>query len=881
MNWDGLDGQGNKVPGNTIFPPGTVKIELLSGEVHFPFLDVEKNPGGTIVTRINGNNPDNKLYWDDTDIPNIGIPSNPKRNLAGINSSINGHIWSNIGGANFGDDNGMDSWAYIPSTPLMNPVAFRILETDLEVVSITSNPSSICEGKAASFVVTVRNNGPDHVLGAKFHLDLPAGLTGTTVTPLVTVGTGLVSSSNLAAAAYDATLNLNNAAQLTFTINATVSTLPPAGFLAFKASIIRPADVTDPDATNPDAAVPTDPDQECNAAPSGPGCNNIKNVQITVNPALGSAPTTTVIQPTCAAATGSITITAPVGLGFTYSIDGITYQAGPVFANVIPGTYPVQVKNAGGCTSPVANITINPQPPIPAAPAANAVQPSCAVNTGSILVTAPLGIGLTYSIDGLTYQASSTFNGLIPGTYPLTVKDPAGCISNATSITINAAPAIPAAATATSTGATCLLPTGSITVTSPLAPGLMYSIDGINYQSAVLFSAVAPGDHQLTVKNIAGCISAPVVIKVSFPIPAPNITQIATTCAVPVGSIIVTVTDPANTYGIDGVYQASNTFTNLTPADYTITVKNSSGCISAPMLVRIAAPIEDPVITAIQPGCAVATGSISITNPAFSAGYSFSINGGTSFTASGSFQNLNPGNYQVMVRKDIDNCLSGIINVTIHPQPITPATPVTTLTQPSCGLASGSITVTAPLGSGWSYSINGIDYNSSPVFPSVTPGSYLLTVKNTAGCISPAASVLIAPQPATPIAATVTTAQPTCLLATGSITVTTPLGADLTYSINGIDYQAGLTFTGLIAGTYPVTVKNLAGCISLVTSAVIAPQPATPVAPTATTVQPTCLVATGSITLTAPLGAGLTYSIDGTTYQTGLTFTGLTAGTEA
>ncbi|WP_157262409.1 DUF11 domain-containing protein [Pedobacter sp. PACM 27299] len=146
----------------------------------------------------------------------------------------------------------------------MNLLAFRILDTDLEVVSITSYPTSICEGKAASFVVTVRNNGPDHVLGAKFHLDLPAGLTGSTVTPLVTAGKALLNSSNLTAAAYDATLNMNNAAKLTFTINATVSTLPTP--------------------TNPDAAISTDPDQECNAVPSGPGCNNIKDVQINVIP---------------------------------------------------------------------------------------------------------------------------------------------------------------------------------------------------------------------------------------------------------------------------------------------------------------------------------------------------------------------------------------------------------------------------------------------------------------------------------------------------------------------------------------------------------------------------------------------------------------------
>ena len=74
-------------------------------------------------------------------------------------------------------------------------------------------------------------------------------------------------------------------------------------------------------------------------------------------------------------------------------------------------------------------------------------------------------------------------------------------------------------------------------------------------------------------------------------------------------------------------------------------------------------------------------------------------------------------------------------------------------------------------------------------------------------------------------------------------------------------------FTTVAPGTYSVTVKNATGCISAVTSVTYQSQPATPAAPTATPTQPTCAVATGTITVTAPApAAGITYSIDGTTY---------------
>uniref|UniRef100_A0A0N4ZWK1 T9SS type B sorting domain-containing protein n=1 Tax=Parastrongyloides trichosuri TaxID=131310 RepID=A0A0N4ZWK1_PARTI len=601
-------------------------------------------------------------------------------------------------------------------------------------------------------------------------------------------------------------------------------------------------------------------------------------VVIDPQPALPAAATATTVQPTCALATGSITVTAPLGADLTYSVDGTTYQAGLTFTGLASGTYSLTVRNLEGCVSAATSVGIDPQPALPAAPTATAVQPTCTVNTGSVLVNSPLGVGLTYSIDGVAYQSSSTFSGLAPGVHQLTVRNAGGCVSNPTVITIDPVPAVPVTATATSTAATCTTPTGSINITAPLGAGLTYSIDGVTYQPGVLFSNVAPGDHSLTVKNAAGCISVPFVIKVDYPVPAPAITQVAATCAVPTGTITVTVTAPTDTYGLNGVYQASNIFTNLTPGSYSITVKNSSDCVSEPFIAQIAFPVEDPVISAVQLTCAGGTGSLTITNPTFASGYTFSINGGVDYQTSNLFPNLNPGTYQVVVKKDVDGCLSGVINFTINPQPATPIAATVTTVQPTCVVATGSFIVTAPLGAGLSYSINGIDYKSSPTFAAIIPGSYSLTVKNAAGCVSPASSVVINSQPAIPIAATATTVQPTCAVATGSLTVTAPLGVGLTYSINGTDYQAGVTFTGLAAGTYPLTVKNAAGCVSTASSVVINSQPAIPIAATATTVQPTCAVATGSLTVTAPLGVDLTYSINGTDYQAGVTFTGLAAG---
>jgi gliding motility-associated-like protein len=171
---------------------------------------------------------------------------------------------------------------------------------------------------------------------------------------------------------------------------------------------------------------------------SSGSCTLISNaVNLTVLP-LPAVADVTPTQPTCTTPTGSFVVNSPTGAGLTYSINGGAFQASTTFANLAPGPYTVTVQNTDGCTSVTSTITINAVPNAPAVADVTPTQPTCTTPTGTIVVNSPTGAGLTYSINGGAFQASTTFANLAPGAYTITVQNGDGCTSVTAPVTINA-----------------------------------------------------------------------------------------------------------------------------------------------------------------------------------------------------------------------------------------------------------------------------------------------------------------------------------------------------------------------------------------------------------------------------------------------------------
>ena len=212
--WDGKDGSGNSVSGSVSMD---VSATLWASEIHFPFVDVEINTKGFIIQRLNSLNApvSDGVYWDDSNIPTSSgqTASNPKPNgntVGPVSSSTNGHKWGAVGsgagiGTNdFGNNRTLDTWTYIPSSPVVvNAIPVLAKKLDLEVTSITPSVTSACTGTSVTYTIVVKNlTGSGYVaaVAASFGFTAPAGFNITSSSFIQTAGTAsqynVVSSGN-------------------------------------------------------------------------------------------------------------------------------------------------------------------------------------------------------------------------------------------------------------------------------------------------------------------------------------------------------------------------------------------------------------------------------------------------------------------------------------------------------------------------------------------------------------------------------------------------------------------------------------------------------------------------------------------------------------
>lgn len=388
-----------------------------------------------------------------------------------------------------------------------------------------------------------------------------------------------------------------------------------------------------------------------------------------------------------------------------------------------------------------------------------------------------------------------------------------------------------------------------------------------------VFTGIPAGTYTITVTDVVGCsdvftqvINQPAAISINA-----TVTQHITCNGSNNGEIQVSAAGGigSQSFSLDGEnYFSNTTFGGLPAGNYTIYMKDASGCTGSTVVTITEPDALTSNALAIGATCNGGNdGSISITASGGTQPYSYSINQGFQYFQSGVFTNLTPGEYLLAV-KDANNCLSFTSVQVVHPSPITAIIGVTMAT---CGSPNGSLNINGSGGNGspYQYSIdNGVNWQSSQSFTGLLPGVYNLLVQDNLGCtrnFGTAVNTTTGPE-----IDFVTSTDVTCYNgADGSITILAVSGGTgtLQYSVGGMPFTTNPNFTGLDAGEYVVAVKDAVGCVDL--EIITLTQPAAIIA-SASTLNASCFGASdGQIIVNAAGGSGqLTYSVNGINYQT-------------
>ncbi|MEZ0484434.1 putative Ig domain-containing protein [Fibrella aquatica] len=374
-------------------------------------------------------------------------------------------------------------------------------------------------------------------------------------------------------------------------------------------------------------------------------------------------------SPTLTGTSGGTYSSSPAGLN-------LNSTTGQFIANTSqPGSYTVTyaLPAQGSCPAVVATAMLTIASP-PTLGSIELTQPTCAVPTGTISVSA-VGQGtIDYSKDGITWQLSGVFSGLLPGSYTIQARaqSAAACIRTVSNFTIDPVPTR-TASISYAAGPYCQ---NASTTYAPTRTGL----SGGSFSSSPVGLSINSGGTVFPV------FSQPGSYTVSYTLPAQE------SCPAVVATASLTII-AAPTFVFGGGFPGT-----------------------------------------IQPTCVNPTGTISLSATG-SGAVEYSRDNGANWQASGTFANLPPNQlYTILARSAVNPACTRSLSLSINAIPSPPVASILTPggTTLSCTTPSLSLTATG----GGTYRWN--DNTSSATKVVNTPGVYSVTVTSSGGCTATA-----------------------------------------------------------------------------------------------------------------------------------------------
>ncbi len=463
-----------------------------------------------------------------------------------------------------------------------------------------------------------------------------------------------------------------------------------------------------------------------------------------------------------------------------------------------PGVYCVTVTDSQGCSGSACHefealkidIEIN--------------HTNCGLDNGSIVIT-----GSNVSTQSITFNwntgaTTSTISSLSSGTYTVTATYYYLCPEVIETIVVNSSDSIQASLFVTDEN--CNQSNGLISVI-PEGSDQDYAYRWSNGEDSQAITDLAAGTYTVTIIDDNLCEAVRTIALNNLNTFTVSDSVIHTSCGLDNGSIDVAASGN-NVY----TYLWSNgattqTITNLSPGDYTVTVTADDGCTAtATSTIDSSGQI---VINAdiTHTSCGLDNGSITA-NPINGHGFSFLwSNGDTTQTIS----DLEPGEYTVTISA-VGGC-SEEQTITVN-ESSSEIEAEFDVVHTSCGLKNGTITVNPSGGTVFTYLWSGGD--TTQTITDLSSGNYTVTVSAVGGC---ADTFSIVVNSSNKLIVTNEVTQPQCSETTGSIVAEPNHGKTFTYNWSNGDTTQ--TITDLEAGEYTVIVTNDEGCTASATSTIV------------------------------------------------------------
>jgi gliding motility-associated-like protein len=461
-------------------------------------------------------------------------------------------------------------------------------------------------------------------------------------------------------------------------------------------------------------------------------------------------------------ASGSVFVTVSAGTpGYTYNWTGPIGFVNPGTEDLIgvpTGTYTLNVIDAASCTAGPVAFTVD-EPIMPLTISGTSTNILCfGANNGSIDITVSGGT-LPYNYNwsnGVTqFSASQDVNGLAVGTFTVQVSDANGCsATDSYSIT----EPIQLTVTATGSSSSCNTPDGNVSSVANGGTGaLSYLWTDLNGILAPVPGGNSPnvtnlpqGSYQISVTDNNGCVVTDIATVSDFNGPTVTFTKVDVLCHGDVtGQIDITAngtiplsynwTGPS----ITGANQTNEDIFAIQAGNYTIAVTDGNNCVTN-QAITINGPLSPLSVTGsiTEATCfGINNGEIDITLSGGTSPYSFQWTGPNGYSSTfADLTNLAPGTYTLDITDNAGCQLLGTAFTLNDPAQLN-ITP--NITQPSCGLSDGSVSVTASGGTIIAdYTYTWVDLNTNSILPNTTnsilniaSGNFEITVSDDNGCL--------------------------------------------------------------------------------------------------------------------------------------------------